>query len=81
MYLFTYIISGFKVPGPEGSQGNSDFLFIGIAFFAMTLMYLFRPNSMRQGYGDDVKPRNLTVSLLIFFFKLNRVWEFFFDGI
>ncbi|KAG8036088.1 hypothetical protein G9C98_004667 [Cotesia typhae] len=46
------------VPGPEGGQQNSDFLFIGIAFVAMTLMYLFRPNSLRQSYADDVKLRN-----------------------
>ncbi|CAG5089319.1 Similar to Smim14: Small integral membrane protein 14 (Rattus norvegicus) [Cotesia congregata] len=49
-----------NLPGPEGGQQNSDFLFIGIAFVAMTLMYLFRPNSLRQSYADNVKPRNST---------------------
>ncbi|XP_044015422.1 small integral membrane protein 14-like isoform X2 [Aphidius gifuensis] len=39
-----------RLPAPEE---NGDFLMIGMAFAVMILLYLFRPNSLRQGPSDE----------------------------
>ncbi|KAK0174564.1 hypothetical protein PV327_010323 [Microctonus hyperodae] len=56
-------LSLMRLPGPESSESIPDYLFIGLAFVAMAILYLFRPNSLRQGSGgNDVKiPRNNSI--------------------
>lgn len=47
-----------QLPGPPDTSSSSDFLmqFLIIAF--MVLMYVFRPNSLRQRRNNNVKDRD-----------------------